>query len=152
MFDERVHGLSLALLILLIPLILMASACGDDGGEDTVPTDTPTTDGEEASPTALATSAIGAIEAYVTEIGLDGEIFEVTDPINCNAFVDVPEEDKPFGKICIDFRNSDFSETSGVIEVSAYGTEDAWEVTLELQNLSWVVTGAEKTTSEADGQ
>ena len=76
-----------------------------------------------APPTATGNSVIGAIVAYVTETGLDGEIFEVTEPINCNAFLDVSEEEEPFGQICINFINSDFSDTSGVMEVWAYGTE-----------------------------
>lgn len=54
------------------------------------------------------------------------------------------------GKICIHFANSAFGETSGVAEVAAYGTEATWNLTLELQDSSWVVTAAEETTPEAD--
>jgi hypothetical protein len=153
MFGERVRGLSVGLLTLAVPLILIAAACADDGDEvPTLPADTPTADGADASPTVAGNSAIGAVEAYVIETGLDGEIFEVTDPINCLAFVEVSEEEKPFGEICINFNNSEFTETSGVIKVWAYGTEDTWDLTLELQNLSWVVTGAEATAPDADEQ
>ena len=56
------------------------------------------------------------------------------------------------GQICINFNNSEFSGTSGFMEVLVYGTEATWELSLELQNLSWVVTGAEETTPEADEQ
>jgi hypothetical protein len=153
MFRERMRGLTVALLTLAILLIFVAAACTDDGDEPaTVPAATPTPDGEEASPTAAANSVIGAVEAYVTETGLDGETFEVTDPINCLAFVELAEEEKPFGRICINFNNSDFGDTSGVMEVWEYGTEATWDLTLELQNLSWVVTAAEPTTPEGDEQ
>ncbi len=153
MFSKRVRGLSVGLLTLAIPLVLIAAACADDGDEaPTAPADTPTADGGEASPTVTGTSVIGAVVAYVTETGLDGETFEVTEPINCNAFVEVAEEEKPVGQICINFNNSEFSGTSGVMEVWAYGTEATWELSLELQNLSWIVTGAEETTPEADEQ
>ena len=153
MFGERVRGLSIGLLTLVIPFIIIAAACGDDGDETpTVPVDTPTADGAGAFPTITGNSTIGAVEAYVIETGLGGEIFEVTNPINCLAFAEVPEEEKPFGKICINFINSEFSQTSGVMEVWEYGTEDTWDLTLELQNLSWVVTGAEATAPDADDQ
>ncbi len=153
MFGERVRSLSVALLTLAIPLMLIAAACADDGDEaQTVPADTPTTDGPDASPTAMGNSVIGAVAAYVTETGLDGEIFEVTDPINCMAFAQAAEEEKPSGQICINFNNSEFSDTSGVIEVWAYGTEAAWDLALELQNLGWVVTGAEEKAPDADEQ
>ncbi len=153
MFSERVRGLSVGLLTLAVPLILIAAACADDGEEaPTVPADTPAADGGEAFPTVTGTSVVSAVVAYVTETGLDGETFEVTEQINCNAFVDVPEEEKPVGQICINFNNSEFSDTSGVMEVWAYGTEATWDLTLELQNLSWVVTGAEETAPEADEQ
>jgi hypothetical protein len=151
MFSKRVRALSVGLLALAIPLVLIAAAC-EDGGEEatTVPDDTATADAGEASPTATANSAIGAVAVYVTETGLDGEIFDVTEPINCNAFVDIPEEQQPRGKICIYFNNSEFTETSGVMEIRAYGTGATWDLTLELQDLSWVVTGAEETTPETD--
>jgi hypothetical protein len=153
MFSKRVRGLSLGLLTLAIPLVLIAAACADDGDEaPTAPADTPAADGAEASPTVTGTSVIGAVVAYVTETGLDGETFEVTEQINCNAFAEVPEEEKPVGQICINFNNSEFSDTSGVMEVWVYGTETTWGLSLELQNLSWVVTGAEETTPEADEQ
>jgi hypothetical protein len=98
MFSRRVRGLSVGLLTLAILLILIAAACADGGEEaPTVPADTPTADGGEASPTASGTSVIGAVVAYVTETGLDGETFEVTERINCNAFAQVAEEEKPVG-------------------------------------------------------
>lgn len=149
-FSKRVRDLSVGLLTLAIPSILMAAACADDGEEaPTVPADTPTPVGTEAFPTPLGSSAIDAVVAYVTETGLDGQTLEVTNPINCNAFANVPEEEKPLGQICINFNNSEFSDTSGVIEVWAYGTEATWKLTLELQDFTWVVTGAEGTTLEA---
>jgi hypothetical protein len=148
MFNKRVRGLSVGLLTLAIPLVLIAAACADDGEEvTTVPADTPIADGGEASPAATGTSAIGAVAVYVTETGLDGETFDVSETINCSAFVDVPEEEKPQGRICINFANSEFSGTSGVMEVWVLGTETTWELSMELQNLSWVVTGAQETTS-----
>ncbi len=153
MFSKSVRGLSVSLLTLAIPIILLAAACADDGEEgSTVATDTPTADNAEASPTPLGNSVIGAVVAYVTEAGLNGDTFEVTQPINCNAFPGVSEEEEPVGQICINFHNSNFSDTSGVIEVWAYGTEATWDLTLELQNLSWVVTGAKETRPEADEQ
>ena len=135
MFNKRVRGLSVGLLTLAIPLVLIAAACADDGEEaTTVPADTPTADGGEASPAATGISAIGAVAVYVTETGLDDETFDVSETINCSAFVDVPAEEK-------------FSGTSGVMEVWVLGTETTWELSMELQNLSWVVTGAQETTS-----
>jgi hypothetical protein len=152
MLSKSVRGLSVGLLTLAIPIILMATACADDGEEGpTVATDTPTEDGAEASPAPLGNSVIGAVVAYVTQTGLDGETFEVTEPINCNAFPEASGEE-PVGQICINFNNSNFIDTSGVIEVWAYGTEATWDLDLELQNLSWIVTGAKKTSPEADGQ
>ncbi len=152
-FGRRVRGLSVGLLTLAIPLVLIAAACADDGDEaPTAPADTPTADGGEASPTATGNSTTGAVVAYVTETGLDGETFEVTEPINCKAFPQVAEEEELIGKICIDFNNSEFSNTSGVMAVWVYGTETTWGLSMELQNLSWVVTGAEETTPEADEQ
>jgi hypothetical protein len=154
MFSKRVRGLSVGLLTLAIPLVLIAAACADDGDEaPTAPADTPTADGGEASPTTTTgNTVIGAVIAYVTETGLDGETFEAAEPINCMAFPQVPEEEKLIGQICINFNNSEFSDTSGVMEVWVYGTETTWGLSLELQNLSWVVTGAEETTPEADEQ
>ncbi len=153
MFSKRVRGLSVGLLTLAIPLVLIAAACADDGEETpTVPADTPAANGVEASPTVTGNSAVGAVVAYVTETGLDGETFEVTEQINCNAFAQVAEEEKPIGKICINFNNSEFNNNSGVMEVWVYGTETTWGLSLELKNLSWVVTGAEETTPEADEQ
>jgi hypothetical protein len=151
MSSERVRGLSVGLLTLAISLVLIAAACADDGDEaSTVPAGTPTADGVEASPTATGNSLIGAVVAYVTETGLDSEIFEVTEPINCNAFAEYLEEEKPIGQVCINFNNSEFGLTSGVIEVLAYDPEATWNLTLELQNISWVVTGAEETTPQVD--
>lgn len=153
MSRQRVRDLIAAVLTLTVLLVIMAAACTDDGDEPaTVPAATPTADGEEASPTAAANSVIGAVAAYVTGTGLDGETFEVTDPINCLAFAELADEEKPFGQICINFNNSQFSDTTGVVEVWAYGTEDFWDLTLELQNVSWVVTAAEKKASEGDEQ
>ena len=152
MLRQRLRGLSAALLTLTIPLFLIAAACADNGDGDSFPTGTPTPDEQEASPTAVANTVIGAIEAYVTETGLDGEVFEVTEPINCFAFAEMAEEEKPFGQICINFANSQFGNTSGVMEVWEYGTEATWNLTLELQNLSWVVTGATSTAPDANGQ
>ncbi len=153
MFSERVRSLSAGFLTLAVPVILMTAARTGDGDEvPTVPTDTPTPDGAEASPTAARNSVIGAVEAYVIETGLDSEIFEVTDPINCLAFAEAAEEEKPFGQICINFNNSEFGDSSGVIEVWAYGTEDAWDLALEVQDLGWVVTGAEEKAPDADEQ
>ena len=160
MFVKRICGISLPVLTLVIPLILAAAACGGDGEEaptpdgaeasPTVPVATPTADDVQPSPTTSGNSVISAVTAYVTETGLDGETFEVTNPINCNAFPDVPEEDAPVGQICINFNNSDFGDISGVIEVWAYGTDSRWKLALELQNMSWVVTGAEDATTEGD--
>ena len=125
------------------------AACAHNGEEAaTVPADTPSADGAEASPTVTGNSVIGAVTAFVTETGLDGETFEVANPINCNAFVEVVEEEGPLGQIYINFNNSEFSGTSGVVEVWAFGTEATWDLNLELQNLSWVVRGAEEATPE----
>ncbi len=153
MLSRCVRGLSLGLLTLAIPIILIAAACGDDGEEaPTVPVATPTADGGEPSPITTGSSVEDAITAYITETGLDGETFEITEPINCNAFQQVDEEEQPVGQFCINFNSSDFTDTSGVIQVWAYGTEVTWDLTLELQNYSWVVTGAEETTAGADEQ
>jgi hypothetical protein len=150
MLVKRVRVLAFGVVTLAIPLILMAAACADDGGEaPTVPADTPTADGVEISPTVSGNSVIGAVTAYVTETGIDGETFEVTDPINCSAFAEVAEEEKPSGQICINFANNEFTDTSGVVEVWAYGTDAAWKLSLELQNLAWIVTGAEEATPPA---
>ena len=148
MFSEFLRRLSVGLLALAIPIILV-TACADDGEDaPSAPAGSPTADGAEASPTVTGNSVIGAVTAYVTETGLDGETFKVTNPINCNAFVEVLEEEGPIGQICINFSNSEFSDASGVIEVREYGTEATWDLTLELQNISWVVTGAEETTPQ----
>lgn len=153
MFSERVRPLSLGLLTLAIPIILVAAACTDGGEEtDAGPSDTPTANIGQQSPIAPADTVIEAVTAYVTETGLDGESREVTSPINCTAFISAPEEEKPIGKICIDFNNSEFGDTSGIVEVWAYGTEAAWELTFELQNFAWVVTAVERTTPEAEQQ
>jgi hypothetical protein len=88
------------------------------------------------------------VTAYVTGTGLDGETFDVAQPINCNAFLDPEADPLSFqaaqGKVCIDFANSEFMDvTEGVMEVLVVGTEDRWRLTLEPRDLSWVVTGAE---------
>jgi hypothetical protein len=152
MFVKPVCGLGTPVLILLVCLILMA-ACGDGGDEaPTILADTPVADEVEASPSVTADSVIAVVTSYVTETGLDGETFEVTDPINCKAFPDVSGEDAPIGRVCIDFNSSEFGESSGVIEVWEYGTESTWRLTLELQDISWAVTGVEELTTEGDGE
>jgi hypothetical protein len=150
MLTWHLRGVRLGLLALAMALTLIAAGCDGDGEDATTPpaeTVTPAADGSDETPTTSGGSALDNVTAYVTGTGLDGETFEVAQPINCNAFLDPEADPVTFqaaqGKVCIDFRRSEFSETEGVMGVLVVGTEDRWRLTLKLQNLSWVVTGAE---------
>jgi hypothetical protein len=81
-----------------------------------------------------------AVSEYVSTVGLDGETFQVTDPIDCAAVEDV---EAAVGRVCIDFAGSQLGDTSAVVRVGVYATDAVWELTLEFRGESWVVTGAE---------
>lgn len=117
-----------------LAVILFLAACGGSSKSSPTP---------EASPSPVAMSALGAVMAYVQQNGLDGEDFNLTDPIACDGFV--LEEDKPkaIGKVCVDFRNTGFSATEGFWVVRLFNTERAWKVFVEAGEAGWVGTRAE---------
>jgi len=127
-------GRSGAALAALALALLIAAACGGDGQSPSAsPTPRP---GEKQS-------SVSGVVAYVTEKGLDGRRYELTDPLNCEAIVEPGELEDAQGKVCASFSSGEFSSARGVIEVRVFGTEESWELTLELQrDLSWLVTGA----------
>jgi hypothetical protein len=143
------------LLIFVVTLLVAAGGCSDDTEDTTTPpateTATPqpadeTSPSPDASPTASGGSTVNGVIVHVTGTGLDGQTYQAAQPINCVAYLNtevapvVVEANK--GKVCIDFARSAFSGTEGVMQVLVVGTDDRWDLTLELQDLSWVVTGA----------
>ncbi len=145
------------LLITVVMLFIAGGGCNDDAEDPTTPPATETATSQPAddtspspdvSPTATGGSTVNGVIVYVTGTGLDGQTYEAAQPINCVAFLNtelapvVVEANR--GKVCIDFARSEFSGTEGVMEVLVVGTEDRWDLTLELQDLSWIVTGAKR--------
>ncbi len=142
------------LLIFVVTLFVAAGGCNDDDEDTTTPSGTETATAEpadetspspDASPTASGGSTVNGVIVYVTGTGLDGQTFEVAQPINCAAYLDtevtpvVVEANK--GKVCIDFAQSEFSSTEGVMEVLVVGTDNRWRLTLERQDIAGIVTG-----------
>jgi hypothetical protein len=81
-----------------------------------------------------------AVGDYVSTVGLDGQTFQLTDPIYCAEVEDI---EAAAGKLCMDLAGSQLGDMSAVIRVDVYGTDAVWELSLEFRGESWVVTGAE---------
>ena len=80
---------------------------------------------------------------FVTEKGLDGRAYGLSDPLNCEEIVEPAALEGARGKVCVSFASGRFLSSNGTIEVRVVGTNQSWELTLELQpDLSWLVTGA----------
>jgi hypothetical protein len=125
-----------AALAALVLALLIAAACG--GGRS--PSASPTTKPGEKQ------SSVSGVVTFVAEKGLDGRRYELTDPLNCEAIVEPAEVEDAQGKVCVSFASGQFSSDKGAIEVRVFGTEESWELTLELRpDLSWLVTGAKHT-------
>ncbi|MFQ5880637.1 MAG: SH3 domain-containing protein [Dehalococcoidia bacterium] len=90
--------------------------------------------------TCPSNSPLQAVIEYVATTGFDGETFEFTDPVECRQ---VPEEEIEIhvGKFCL--LNADIGPTGATIVVGAFQSDFIWELTLELQDNTWVVTNVE---------
>jgi hypothetical protein len=145
----------LGALIFAMALFVAAAGCDGDDEDATTPSaaETATTEPADGTPAsqddatpASGGSTVNGVIVYVTGTGLDGQRFEAAQPINCSAYLDADTDpltvERAQGKVCIDFTRSAFAGTEGVMEVMVVGTDDRWDLTLELQDFSWVVTGA----------
>jgi hypothetical protein len=128
-----------------LALAALVVACSSGGGGSTP--DEAATSTAEATPTPAesptATSAQQATIAFVENEGLDGETHPFADEINCRAYPITDEPpDELVGSACIDFILSHFEKDNGSMAVRILGEEGVWDVTLELQDVAWVATGA----------
>ena len=138
------RGAALGILALAAAVLLMAAACADGGGAGSTPLATSPVAGGNETAAPTSGSMVDVVTDYVTKTGLDGATFQTTYPINCKAFADPedPQREAAMGKICINFISARFTRTDGVIDVEKVGTEASWEISMEVGEGGWVVTGA----------
>ena len=113
--------------------LVVVVACGGGRSPSASPTPKP----------GQSQSSVAGVVKFVTEKGLDGRAYELSDPLNCEAIVEPADVQDAQGKVCVSFEGGRFSGGKGAIEVRLFGTDKSWELALALQpDLSWLVTGA----------
>lgn len=168
MFGKRSLAAGVSVLAALV--IIGAAAC--DGGSDASPfpdaspsppveaspdatptpsNDVPTPGVIEITPTPTIVSVppaegtlLGAAFAYIQDPGLSGDPYEPAEPLLCGAFTDEEVIKASAGKVCVDIRSGNFTESDGTINVNVLDSDDVWRLTLELRDRAWVVVGDEK--------
>jgi hypothetical protein len=130
----------------VVMLLVLCLACG--GNDDSASTPAPT---RPASPALLPVESIAAIGEYISDTGLDGQSFELTEPAGCE---EIQEEEGAAtsneqrqqiieatrGRLCINRGASLIRDDRAVATVQEYVSGAGWVVSLELTDGVWTVT------------
>ena len=130
----------------VVMLLVACLACG--GNDDPASTPAPP---RPASPALLPVESIAAIGNYISDTGLDGQIFQLTDPAGCE---EIQEEeraatgneereqivDETRGRLCVNRGASLIRDDRAVTTVQDYVSGAGWVLSMELTDGVWAVT------------